>query len=71
MRLTRSLASLTSLTSLASHASLALVASCAGLSFAQESFVVGPRALGMGGTGVAAGFPGGDPSGLLVRRPPR
>ncbi len=33
---------------------LALIASCAGLSFAQESFVVGPRALGMGGTGVAA-----------------
>ena len=54
MRLTRSLASLTSLTSVASQTSLALIASCAGLSFAQESFVVGPRALGMGGTGVAA-----------------
>ena len=35
-------------------ASLALVASSTGLSFSQESFVVGPRALGMGGTGVAA-----------------
>ena len=33
---------------------LALITGCAGLSFAQESFVVGPRALGMGGTGVAA-----------------
>ena len=33
---------------------LALLASCAGSGFAQESFTVGPRALGMGGTGVAA-----------------
>jgi ATP-dependent protease HslVU (ClpYQ) peptidase subunit len=49
MRLTPALASLASLASLA-----ALVASSTGLSFAQESFVVGPRALGMGGTGVAA-----------------
>jgi F plasmid transfer operon, TraF, protein len=33
---------------------LAVLAGCAGLGFAQESFTVGPRALGMGGTGVAA-----------------
>lgn len=33
---------------------LALLAGSAGLGFAQESFTVGPRALGMGGTGVAA-----------------
>lgn len=33
---------------------LALIAGGAGLVSAQESFVVGPRALGMGGTGVAA-----------------
>lgn len=33
---------------------LALLAGCTGLISAQESFTVGPRALGMGGTGVAA-----------------
>lgn len=33
---------------------LALLAGCTGLINAQESFTVGPRALGMGGTGVAA-----------------
>jgi F plasmid transfer operon, TraF, protein len=35
-------------------AAVALVTCSTGLSFSQESFVVGPRALGMGGTGVAA-----------------
>ena len=35
-------------------ATLALIAGCAGLIGAQESFTVGPRALGMGGAGVAA-----------------
>lgn len=33
---------------------LALLVGTAGLASAQDSFVVGPRALGMGGTGVAA-----------------
>lgn len=33
---------------------LALLAGATGLAVAQDSFVVGPRALGMGGTGVAA-----------------
>ncbi len=33
---------------------LAVIAGCTGLISAQESFTVGPRALGMGGTGVAA-----------------
>lgn len=33
---------------------LVLIASTSGTLYAQDSFVVGPRALGMGGTGVAA-----------------
>lgn len=33
---------------------LALLAGCTGSAYTQDSFVVGPRALGMGGTGVAA-----------------
>jgi hypothetical protein len=33
---------------------LALLAGCSGLACSQDSFIVGPRALGMGGTGVAA-----------------
>jgi len=33
---------------------LALLAGCTGFAAAQDSFTVGPRALGMGGTGVAA-----------------